>query len=80
MTAIRPGSNMQRDIKIPDIDKPIVVEITNVGLSFWIKGHRKKVRVTWTATIRAGNTPEDVPSFLMGNCLGLLKHQAEKKM
>jgi hypothetical protein len=76
MTTIQPGQKLTRLISIPGIDKPVTAEITYTGISFWVKGHRKRVRVTWTRTVEAGNTSEDVPSFLMGKPLELLQHQA----
>ena len=78
MTALHPGSKIHREISISGVDKPVQVEIAHNGLSFWCKGSRKKVWVPWPRVVDAGQTPEDVPSFLMGKPLELLRHQAAR--
>jgi hypothetical protein len=78
MTIIKPGSSMQRTITIPGIPKPVNVAITTAGLEFWVKGARTTVFVSWYQAVKAGNTPVDVPSFLMDHPLELLQHQAAK--
>ena len=49
------------------------------GFSFWVKGHRKKVNLSWYAAASAGSTPVDVPSFLMSKPIELLQYQAKEK-
>lgn len=78
MNAIAPGSKIRREINIPEIGVPVTVEITRSGVSFWIKGFRRRVWVGWPAVVEAGTTPDDIPSFLAGRPLALLKHQASK--
>ena len=78
MTHLLPGSKIHREITIDAIDQPVSVDVTSSGLSFWIKGSRKKVWLPWSRAIEAGITGEDIPSFLMGKPLEFLQHQAAK--
>ena len=79
MTVLATGKKIQRDIHISGVDKAVTIEISSLGLSFWVKGHRKKVSLSWYGAVTAGVTPIDVPSFLMGKPLELLQHQAKEK-
>jgi hypothetical protein len=78
MTIIKPGSSLQRTISIPGVAKPVNVAITTAGLEFWVKGARTTVFVSWYKAVQAGNTPVEVPSFLMDKPVELLQHQAAK--
>jgi hypothetical protein len=79
MTVLAAGSKIQRDIHISGVEKAVTVEITSMGMSFWVKGHRKKVNLSWYAAASAGSTPVDVPSFLMSKPIELLQYQAKEK-
>ena len=79
MPTLAAGKKIQRDIHISGVDKAVTVEITSTGISFWVKGHRKKVTLSWYAAATAGVTPVDVPSFLMGKPIELLQYQAKDK-
>ena len=80
MTTIAAGKKIQRDIRVSGVEKPVTVEINAQGLSFWIKGHRKRVHLSWHMAVNAGSTPVDVPSFLMGKPIELLQYQAKQKV
>ena len=80
MTVLATGKKIQRDIHISGVGKAVTVEITSSGLSFWVKGHRKKTCLSWYGAAVASVTPRDVPSFLMGKPLELLQYQAKEKV
>jgi hypothetical protein len=77
-TRIAPGSSIKREIYIADIEKPVQMEITSFGITFWMKGSRKRVETRWLTIVSNGTTGQDVPSFLAGRPLELLKHYAER--
>lgn len=70
---LREGSSLKREIAVTGIG-PVNVEITSSGLEFWVKGHRKRVRLSWLQAVKAGDTPLDVPSYLAGNPVEMLQH------
>jgi len=72
---LRDSSSLQREIYVTGIG-PVNVEITPEGLSFWVKGSRKRVRIVWLKTIAASSTSMDVPSYLAGSPVELLAHYA----
>lgn len=78
MTHITPGSKMRREISIPGIPSAVSAEIGYSGISFWVKGSRKRIWLPWADAVAASDTPQDVPSHLYGKPLELLRHQASK--
>lgn len=78
MTVLKEGSSLKREIRIPNIDSPVQVEITSKGLSFWVKGSKKRVSNTWFHIVQGCHTEMSVASFLMGKPIELLIHQASK--
>ena len=79
MSEFKEGAKLRREVRIHGVEKPVQLEISVDGISFWIKGHRKRTTLTWSKAAAASQTGQDVPSFLMGDALGLLKHQAKNK-
>ena len=77
---IAEGSAIRREIAIDGLEKPVQVEITAVGVSFRVKGSRKRVHVGWKQVVQAGSTGTDVPSFLMGHPFELLQYQVRKSL
>jgi hypothetical protein len=75
---IAEGSSIKREIVVGGLSKPVQSEITADGISFWIKGSRKRVHVGWKQIIQAGHTGTDVPAFLMNKPIELLQHQIVK--
>jgi hypothetical protein len=78
MTKLEGDSTLKREIRIPGLEKPVQVEIAADGISFWVKGNRKRVHVGWLQVVQAGHTGTDVPSFLMNKPLELLKYQSTR--
>jgi hypothetical protein len=76
-TKLEGDSSIKREIVVTGIG-PVQVEISSEGLSFWVKGSRKRVRTSWMAAIEAGSTGYDVPSYLEGRPVELLRHQRAK--
>jgi hypothetical protein len=76
MTKRRP---IERELHIHGVPTPVVVEITEDGLSFRIPGTRSRVRLSWYRAVESSETEVNVPSFLMGRPLELLKYKAGKK-
>lgn len=79
MTQFRHGSSIKREIKVFGVDQPVLIEIDASGITFWVKGSRKKTTLSWYQAVQASHTPSDVPSFLMGKPLELLQYQAARK-
>lgn len=75
---IAEGSSIRREIVVDGLSKPVQSEVTADGISFWIKGSRKRVHVSWKQIIQAGHTGTDVPAFLMNKPLELLQYQITK--
>jgi hypothetical protein len=75
-TKLTSSSVIRREIRIFGIEKPIVAEINFDGVSLRVKGARKAVFISWLSMAQNAVTPQDVPSFLMGKPLELLKRQA----
>lgn len=75
---IAAGSSIKREIDVAGLKQPVQSEITADGISFWIKGSRKRVSVTWKQIIQAGKTGTAVPAFLMDKPLELLQYQITK--
>jgi hypothetical protein len=75
-TKFTDGSSIKREIRVSGNDQPVLVEINAQGVSFWVKGSRKRVRTGWLQAVEAGYTGDDVPSFLAGHPLDMLKSQA----
>ena len=69
---------LQREITLPGVDKPILVEIRPEGVFASVKGSRTTIGTTWTQVINAMMTPSNVPSFLMGKPMELLRHKGKK--
>lgn len=77
---IAEGSCIKREIEIEGLEKQVQTEITNDGISFWIKGNRKRVYVGWKQIVEAGRTGTDVPAFLMNKPMDLLRYQITKAL
>jgi hypothetical protein len=78
MTRLEGASTLRREIKIHGLEEPVQAEMTAQGISFWIKGSKKRVTVGWRQAVIAGQTGTDVPSFLMNKPLELLQYQITK--
>lgn len=72
-TKLDGDSSLKREVVVTGIG-PVQVEITASGLEFRVKGHRKRVRISWLRAIEAGSTDLDVPSYLAGRPVELLRH------
>lgn len=78
MTRLEGDSQINREIIIDGLEKPVQTSITAHGISFWIKGSKKRVHVGWKQVVQAGHTGTDVPAFLMSKPLELLQYQITK--
>lgn len=78
MAKLEGDTKLRREIRIHGLEKPVQVEFTATGISFWIKGSKKRVAVDWKQVVQAGHTGTDVPSFLMNKPFELLMYQITK--
>jgi hypothetical protein len=77
MIKLESGQSLKRMVRVMGVKVPVCAEITSDGISLWVKGHRKRVQISWFNIARASNTPLNVPSYLAGKPVELLQHQAE---
>lgn len=71
--------SVEREIKVPGIEWPVILTVSTNGLAFRVKGTKKATQVGWGVVIDASMTPENVPSFLYGKPFAFLQHQAQEK-
>lgn len=72
-------NSLQREIRIPGVDAPVVLTLSEGVVSAHVKGSRHKVFCSFETLVGAMRTFSDVPSFLFGKPLELLKHEGAKK-
>lgn len=70
---------VEREVRIDGIAAPVIITLAQHSLSARVKGSRNVVFADFTRLIAAMMTYADVPSFLYGKPLELLKHDAVKK-
>lgn len=74
------NKKLEREIKVHGIEAPVIVALDpELGLSFRLAGSRTTVTSDWTHVISTCYTPNNVPSFLMGEPYKFLQDQARKK-
>lgn len=73
-----PDQRLKRLVKIHGIEGMVEVTISADGVSMRVPKTRKSITCMWTDVVKAMYTPDDVPSFLMGEPLKFLIHEAEK--
>jgi hypothetical protein len=78
MIKLQPGQSIKRLVRVFGVEVPVCAEINADGIAFWVQGSRKKTHISWLGIAEASHTPPNVPSFLMGKPLELLRSQAEK--
>lgn len=69
---------IRRLVRIMDVPVPVIVELTAEGLSFHVKGNKKKITTTWFRAVEAGCTPLNVKSYVAGHPVKMLQAQAAK--
>jgi hypothetical protein len=72
------GKQIKRLVKIHGIEGFVEVSFSHEGIAMRVPKTRKSLTCMWTDIIGAMYTPNDVPSFLMGEPLKFLLHEAEK--
>jgi hypothetical protein len=79
VTTMAAGQKLERVIRVHGIEHPVILTVSNEGISFRVKGTQKAVTQSWTQVILACNTPMNVPCFLADQPLALLHHLAGKQ-
>lgn len=74
MILFKPNSSIRRHIRLPVADLGVNVSMDALGLRFWVPGSRTRVFVSWDNAVRHASTPPNIPSFLMGNPVELLRY------
>jgi hypothetical protein len=67
-----------REIALRDVEAPVIAVIHEGGITLRSKGARKKITISWYEIAMNAHTPEDIPSYLAGNPMALLRYQAKK--
>ena len=71
---------LTRIIKVYSVEQPVAVNLTPEGISFKIAGRGSKpVSASWPQVVKACSTPRKVKSYLMGDALSYLVHEAQEK-
>jgi hypothetical protein len=70
------GTRLKRQIKIQDLDVPLIASITRDGIEFKTKGAKLGVSQTWSEIVAASRTPDHIPQFLAGKPVNFLRHSA----
>jgi hypothetical protein len=78
-TQLKEGQQIKREIRVHGVEAPVIVTISQEGITFALKGSRTPLSQNWVQIVQATNTPGNVPSFLAGKPYELLQHQANKK-
>jgi hypothetical protein len=78
MTKFTAESKVRREITVAGIESGVQAEIAAAGISFWVKGSRKRIHIGWKQIIQAARTGTDVPSYLMDKPFELLEYQVKK--
>jgi hypothetical protein len=80
MPAKLSDKGITRIIKVYSVERDVAVTLTHEGISFKIAGRGSKhVTAAWPAVVRVCNTPHKVKSYLMGDALAYLQHEALEK-
>jgi hypothetical protein len=79
MTKLESGQVLKREIRVHGVEAPVNVEITSDGLTFAVKGTKKKVKIGWVQVVKSAITPNDVKSYLHGKPFEFLVTQAIKR-
>lgn len=78
MTTFAEGQSLDRVIRVHGIEHPVILTISNEGITFRVKGSQKAVTQGWVQIVGACNTPFNVPCFLANKPFEFLKWAAEK--
>jgi hypothetical protein len=76
--SLESGKSLKRLVKIHGIEGMVEVTISHEGVSMRVPKTRKSLTCMWTDVVNSMYTPNDVPSFLMGEPMKFLIHEAEK--
>lgn len=75
---LHPEQKLKRLVKIHGIEGMVEVTFSHEGVSMRVPKTRKYITCMWTDVVKSMYTPNDVPSFLMGEPMKFLIHEAEK--
>jgi hypothetical protein len=70
---------IKRSIRIPEIDADINLIMDGMGIEMAVAGQKLKIVASWERLAGACQTPTNVPSFLEGRPVELLRYQAAKR-
>jgi hypothetical protein len=73
------GRERKFRLRLSEIDSVLVVIVSKEGVSVRAAGSRTPVTASWSRLIQAMKTPANVPSYLEGKPLELLKYKAAKR-
>lgn len=77
-SVLEPGKKLRRLVKVYGVEGPVELTIAHEGLSLRVPGTKKSLTCSWTDVVNASYTPNDVPSFLAGEPMKFILHEAEK--
>jgi hypothetical protein len=80
MAKTKSSSVIKRVIKLYGVDLPIIVSLSEEGVAMAVSGTKTKVSGTWESVARSLQTPDNVPSYLMGKPKEFLARQAKKQL
>lgn len=72
------GKQLKRLIRVYGVEGAVELAISHSNLSMRIPKTRKSLTADWPEVVRALFTPDDAPSFLAGEPMKFLQHEAEK--
>lgn len=71
---------LRREVKVLGVMTPVVIGMTDMGLSMKVKGAHKELFATWTQIAEKLPTIGDIkPAYLANDPIKFLQHQALKK-
>jgi hypothetical protein len=70
---------IKRSIRIPEIDADINLIMDEAGIEMSVAGQKLKIVASWERLAGACQTPTNVPSYLEGRPVELLRYQAAKR-
>ncbi len=78
-TILKDNAKLERVLRVYGIEKPVVVTLTARDITFRVANTKMSVCASWPTVIeKACETPINVPSYLAGRPLELLKRKASE--
>lgn len=78
--AVKLKSPIKRLIRVYGLDSDVILTIDELGVYMQVPGTKLKISIGWHEIASHAHTPLNVPSYLEGRPIEMLKHMMAKKV